>query len=119
MNVASLELSKQLWELSGWEDSFFYYNAENDVEDAAMARLMHPTRNCPAYDLGYLLRNLPHRIEFKDFELHKVYDDDWTAAYTYQDEWVIHCDADTPEDAATKLCIKLFKQKILVKEGES
>ena len=110
MNVASLELSKTLLELSGWDDT-------DDSWAKAVGEI-------PAYDLGYLLRKLPaptiirHRVENKK--------------YNKRPEWGItfgsgggrkliigglpNAEADTPEDAACQLAIDLFKQGVLKKE---
>lgn len=119
MNVASLELSARLYELSGWESDRTWASNGSGLEFIVRSddgELGHDIyRVTYAYDLGYLLRKLPHRIEFKDLELHKVYDDDWTAGYTYQDEWIVKGEADNPEDATVNLAIELFKQGILTK----
>jgi hypothetical protein len=71
MNVASLEPCKELYELSGWNDTEFWY-AETLNEPPHNWTLgnnrltigMTGGRQLPAYDLGYLLRKLPtgHRM---------------------------------------------------------
>jgi hypothetical protein len=102
MNTASLELCKELYELSGW--------------NAPVVSMDGPT---PRYDLGYLLRKLPKHVEDQWLHIAPITDNKWAAHYMMmgvksagQDEW-----ADTPEDAACKLAIELFKQGILVKEA--
>lgn len=107
MNVASLPLCKELYELSGW-DGVTQYHSVADAPD-----------NIPAYDLGYLLRKLPNSLPFKfyggnstnpyTFQLrkNKAY---WLACYPSTE---LQEAADTPEDAAAKLAIDLFKQGIL------
>lgn len=127
MNVASLELCKELFELSGWKGTHYNWythvsaKVEPELQHRKMVRLADSNNwiEIPAYDLGYLLRKLPHRIKFKDFELHKVYEDDWWAGYTYQEEFVIKAFADTPEDATCKLAIELFKQGVLKEKDKA
>ena len=136
MNVCSLELAKELYKLSGWEDTEKSYNIENDVEDTSMAILMHP-EHTPAYDLGYLLRKLPPqiRLPYKNGRLRNrpnflslrpkrhygsghVYKPGWEAIYLkYRTNDYIIAVADTPEDAAAKLAIELFKPGILKNEA--
>jgi hypothetical protein len=125
MNVASLELCKELYELSGWikadDWGFRKYSAKGIAMNYG-SRL--GKYEIPAYDLGYLLRKLPKTVPNDDnggsyyFDLHFVpYKDsgDWTACYDNAVGVTYKYDAfaDTPEDAACKLAIELFKQEIL------
>lgn len=115
MNVASLELCKELYELSGWDDTARRHPSVHDKREDWP----------PAYTLGYLLRKLsqaeigvsiryvdsPHGVDLREW-LHKF------IAYA---PWMAQGDypfADIPEDAAAKLAIELFKQGVLKKEGE-
>ena len=135
MNVASQELCKELYEVSGWEDTYTTHilsgkDVDYDINrSATMGSLLYP-----AYDLGYLVRKLPLTIEFDNEKWEEVYgrslpsyffmardldtmDNKWRVQYQGEDqEDVIEdtmFDADTPEDATAKLCIELFKQGIL------
>lgn len=87
---AGEELARELYELSGWEG-----DAERRHEPKV-----------PYYSLGYLMRKLPD----DDYELFK------------NSSWLMRgmagptTFAGTPEDAAAKLAIELFKQGILKKE---
>lgn len=119
MHVASLELCKELYELSGrmWHEEIIYSWHKDDgdyvIEDFWSGSI------CPAYDLGYLLRKLPVITELKK----------WDDEYVAQCYWGNHdshssgipliknfkSKANTPEDAACKLAIELFKQGILTK----
>lgn len=102
MAVASLELCKELHTLSGWETPLdqFHYNEGEPL---------------PAYDLGYLLR----KLQRNHVELYGLTTGEWTArAYWHSTEQARAEYADTPEDAAAKLAIELFKQGILTK-GEA
>lgn len=122
MNVASLELCKELYELSGWDGTHIFYDAENDPVESKRALIMHPTKNCPAYELGYLLRKLPTDIEEAQFVNVGTADEKepWVAEYSPSlTVKTIYAFADTPEDAACKLAIKLFKNGILSQEKES
>jgi hypothetical protein len=117
MNIASLELSKQLYELSGWADtSHEYYHSEypNRMDVAGVRECDADVLSiCPAYDLGYLLRKLP------GVQLNRQSDEEANYGNT---AWACESGnyakiADTPEDAAAKLAIELFKQGILTKDA--
>lgn len=106
-NVASLELCKELYELSGWEDTeFIWYqdyskpvHIEVDVKSYDEA---------PAYDLGYLLRKLQPNAHNMIFHTGS-----YTATYDYGIGQAYVATANTPEDAACKLAIELWKQGVL------
>lgn len=106
MNVASLELCKELYELSGWSSQITHN------EPTPSSSLVDQVPICPAYDLGYLLRELPHRARvirhnppYTDVDCYLV---TWnTSSHNYQ------FSEDTPEDAACKLAIELWKQGVL------
>jgi len=112
MNVASLELSKELYELSGWDDTNLWHaddpEADTSIGFAAMAEPNEHEvyASIPAYDLGYLLRKL------EGLDVGIYYTNTWRS-------WVATAHdnqqgkADTPEDAACKLSIELFKQGVL------
>lgn len=102
MNVASLSLCKELYELSGWDSLEYHPNA------------VGTPITCPAYDLGYLLRKLPRGCYIAQTRK------GWTASSgnareIFGKQSPITLNADTPEDAACKLVIELFKQGILKK----
>jgi len=129
MNVASLELCKELYELSGWDDLDLSFQPERG--------------NCPRYDLGYLLRKLPNSTDIDAEEFEEAFDCSAPESFflawemdTLQHEWRVQFqiedsvlentmfEADTPEDALCLLIIELFKQGILTpssnkKEKES
>jgi hypothetical protein len=122
MDRASLELCKELYELSGWDgteakyvnaahnDPQEYTQLVGDIDGGGYYRVI------PAYDLGYLLRKLPSRIEHdypNDLEITKEDDEKYWAAYSHVDDDIISESGDTPEDAACKLAIELFKQGVL------
>lgn len=112
MNVASLELCKELHELSGWEDEDsleWHYGNNNELwhRDEEMTGFL-----CPAYDLGYLLRKLPFFTDIAIFPASRG--ESYAKAELEQHN--LYITADTPENAATKLTIELFKQNILTKE---
>lgn len=96
---ANPELSKQLYELSGWWD---------DDENGA-----HPGE--PYYCLGYLLRKLPHFIELE--QTSGGYEPTgWSCRHIQSDEatgLVGRTYAKTPEDATALLAIELIKQGVL------
>lgn len=122
MHKASLELSRELYELSGWEgnDRWYMTDPGGKVIGTATPRIFKHDRDyengyrtdTPAYDLGYLLRMLP------PFTAVQKSDVDFNANFAHNDGKLEVFRADTPEDAACRLAIELFKQGILTKEGK-
>lgn len=107
MNVASLELCKELYELSGWNTHISHGVPDRDIH--------------PVYDLGFLLRKFPKKLK------HPATGEEYTLGLTWhldEEKWIAdyqrsllpHAEADTPENAAAKLAISLFKANILTKE---
>lgn len=122
MNTASLNLCKKLYELSGWnEPSEGWYKDNNEEWIGVRALYDHKpggdinvdTRSnfiSPAYDLGYLLRKLPLGTELtKGTKGYFI-----APPYQYRKRSMAEY-FDTPEDAACKLAIELFKQGVLKK----
>lgn len=118
MNTASLKLCKELFEVSGWhEDLEWHINRKPPAAEFS--------RIAPAYDAGFLLRKLPLNIDDGFFELNHYGTDNgyWIAQYCTHDlntnvfTYDFSNHGDTPEDAACKLVIELFKQGILKREA--
>ena len=117
MNVASLELCQELYELSGWKTDDWYDLDENGEPMPHLATEEdiyggEPGQYLPAYDLGYLLRKLPPTTAIMHANK-RGYE-----AYIVSLELKLHGQrhfADSPEDAAAKLCIELFKQGVLTR----
>lgn len=112
MNIASLELCKELLKLSGWSDTTFVFRFDGN---SFTPSIRHPEIDSPtlvpAYDLGYLLRKLPTRTSIS-----KLYRIQFEKTVIYQADSLEISGvetADTPEDAACKLAIELFKQGVL------
>lgn len=102
MDVASLELCRELYELSGWSDTDFIWETDGEVDFFTHEDTAHHTFLVSAYDLGYLLRKLQpvlHMIERTDF-----------AVMLHNIPWRLD-----PENAAARLAIELFKQGVLVR----
>lgn len=130
MNVAQLSLCKELYAISEWDTTTWQF-AKKSEDSKIELRLREHGRGWPkgyytawpAYDLGYLLRKLPTKIG--DHHLHlkahvnEEYKAKKTGRVTGGKIWwscLIEntiAEADTPEDAACKLAIELFKQGIL------
>lgn len=117
MNVASLELCKELYELSGWvpegPNEGYYPRGSNLVYGH---KLLINDGDIPAYNLGYLLRKLPYP------EIRLGITGRWQAHYGYKTDrftltfpGAVAGFGNTPEDAVAKLAIELFKAKILVR----
>lgn len=133
MNVASLELCKELCELSGWRDEldmwFEFGTHLGEPKKWGIGR----TGEFPAYDLGYLLRKLPPTLQNPNHITNKGFDstcvllvsvdvdehDRWITCYdsVYGGRIMAMGTGDTPEDATCKLIIELFKRKILGMEA--
>jgi hypothetical protein len=121
MDVASLELCKELYELSGWGKTEHVYAIPKEESVEGMTPWLrvgvgdsYAWREHPAYDLGYLLRKLPPGAQIAKVS------GQWNANGPYS-AWVDendYYDADTPEDATCTLAIELFKQDVL-KRGEA
>lgn len=116
-NVASLELCRELYELSGWGDTEHHWWPDWWTSGGKATANIKPidldpkieADLIPAYDLGYLVRKLPEQ----------------TSVYRYENVWVANrenerrtgypaiIEADTPENAVASLAILLFQQGIL------
>jgi len=135
MSTASLENSKRLYELSGWDDmpgetSYDWHNMVNDEwellektffsSDAAKGRHL-AEKLYPAYDAGYLLRKLEPLELQSCINYCQHYDGsrNYCASYdpfNVEDQETgkaIFAYADTPEDALCLLAIKLFEEGVL------
>lgn len=119
MNVASLELCKELYELSGWEDGarlpwycWIEAHQEYDIDNGRP--------EFPAYELGYLLRKIKNQLtknQWLDIRVNEKSTDGYVGAYgTWEQGHLEHLEAAIPEDAAARLAIELFKQGILERE---
>jgi hypothetical protein len=147
MHVASLELCKDLYELSGWAKTAFpghqdtdkQYMVFKDGSNQDFPYLLdgrddlsykdYDADYTPAYDLGYLLRKLPANCYIRncmnsgDFNPDQLPPANRFEAYldeidtTEKEFFRQYRAADNPEDAACSLCIELFKQGILRNGG--
>ena len=133
MNVASLELCKELYELSPGDatylkwaydptyvtypigDGEWFQSGIRPHTERWTDKEYYFLRYCPAYDLGYLLRKLPEEVEFTN----KCDDEGAYRAtfYNHSAQTKGQVEAPSPEDALCQLAIELFKQGILKKES--
>lgn len=134
MNVAGKELCQELYELSEWGKTQFPYHIGDGLQkyfqyadksntpyiadgtDYSIKDYEKEGTHIPAYDLGYLLR----KLDYKWVKLEHSFEVDeptnrWTCSFLSDDIYGFVEDADTPEDAACKLAIELFKQGVLSK----
>jgi hypothetical protein len=120
-NVASLELSKKLYELSGWGDTHRCYRlmTSGDTKEwRCIDILPNVAGDIPAFDLGYLLRKLL-AVSSPEFILQSDGRTLIIADYQAGEDWPqLSFIVDTPEDAAAKLAIELFKQGVLTRGGD-
>lgn len=124
MNVASLELCKELYELSQWRydsgTNGFWYS--DGMQGLVLATWVE--NSTPAYDLGYLLRKLPPYLEpiysqtgSKAAGL-KMYKSRVGYRFGYQHYPDLNVRESLPENAICKLAIELFKNGILTREDK-
>jgi hypothetical protein len=138
MNIASLELCKELYELSGWKGEDCYqeiqkYNPYTGklIKNASginserpyivnyavsLAHINDQNRGeeliTPRYDLGYLLRKLPPTSKIVKVSI--INGETYGAIHVYKvNEPNLTINADTPEDCAAKLAIELIHQRII------
>ena len=137
MNVASLELSNELYELSKWRNTEYWWRLhkpnglsklytfhEMDADrfrfrnSPEAHRFSEENDFFPAYDLGCLLRKLPDNGLARRLTIARDSNGTWVACFhdTNSCDDFDRSHGDTPEDAVTKLAIELFKQGILTKE---
>ncbi len=126
MNVASLELCKELYEVSGRQTENNYHDnfGTPDVLSASVNQdsTYYKAGICPAYDAGFLLRKLPMQNGHHWLQLTTT--TRWWAGYEDNANDLVFMvngkkmlfESDTPEDALCKLAIELFKQGVLGKE---
>lgn len=116
MEVASVELCRELEKVSGWVDT--YQSWQGPAGNEMPLPRTHMTDNhVSAYSLGYLLRKLPSWCRV----YHDATDGTWFAVKfdNVNTQYQSTRTADTPENAAVKLCLELFKQGILTKNGDN
>lgn len=133
METASRELSEQLYQLSGWEADEWWHEHMIVGLDPIVTIKGDPETGepiCPAYDLSFLLRKLP-RMHYEGrtpYFLTLMNGDqqatNWICDYMgLMQQWLHQYDkaklveADTPENAACKLCISLFRRCLLTKDS--
>lgn len=112
MNVADIELCKELFKLSKWESELTWAATKQDntvLVSSHEKELGHDLyRVAYAYDLGYLLRKLPLGVEVAKTVMGYRAD-----APPAQRKRCIANTYDSPEDATCRLAIELHKSGIL------
>jgi hypothetical protein len=128
VDVASLELCRELYDLSDWEETGLAYVSLTTGEQHVIATdYQTPGENWDfdwAYDLSYLLRKLPYKVRDQyqawvfGFKLMPTASTGWKIWYgeVGTATEMYFKSGDTPEDAAAKLCIELFRQNILKRD---
>lgn len=133
MNVASKDLSEELFKVSGWEDvekkyyqhkdsrvSIFTQQEWEDFADEANG-IDGDGDFIPAYDAGFMLRKLEvtadwtHGRFILEHYCNNIGEYLWTAKYNTIG--LAEPRARNPEDALAELAIELFKQGVLTQEG--
>lgn len=111
MNVADSSLCEELFTLSSWHDTDNWYY--DGAVDAYRGWVDYGTKCSPAYDLGFLIRKLPHVF------LAKTKKSGYRARYI-KGRWgkngiekQITEAAETPENALCTLAIHLIKEGLI------
>lgn len=103
-DVVSLDLSRELYELSGWDGTGQWYVSYSGEGWELKPYLdQEALDEAPAYSLGYLIRRL------QPITLERSIEGVWMAYQRFDEREA----ADTPEDCVAKLCIKLIKQGVI------
>lgn len=129
MNVASLKLSEELYDLSGWKDTpkiwFLLAGPGKWItrDSNTGGKAPSPSIHVPAYDLSYLILRLPgHYLQKFGNDSYKAH---WHDLASTEEQRVLGMDhlsgySDTsPENASCRLAIELFKAGVLTKEAAS
>ena len=131
MNVASRELCEELFELSGWRHTEFFWQLDYYEDGSSLWNLYNDReirtgKSVPAYDLSYMLVNMPRGVQLTHRGTQNGPAKDWLCrknfgSYTAPDKGgrafinLFYKEDDKPEQATAKLAIELFKQGILTK----
>jgi len=110
--VAELGVCRELFELSGWDDTpWSYYWSELDDTVLNLSEPLKVTggvgiydKQYPAYDLGYLIRHLP--LNMTIYRAGTFCEAAWHRANGFDEQ---RAQGETPEDAAVRLAIQMFK----------
>lgn len=116
MNVANLNLCKQLRELSGWKDTYLVWRwymdwFKNELTEPELVRRtasgVSSLYREPAYDLGYLRQAIVAALNEVDFGPGEY------------EIWIARLASAlvAGEDATAKLAIRLYKERMLTKRG--
>lgn len=129
---ASLELSKQLFEVSGWFDVDNYSIIPITGDGKRKKRVniradelceSHNHKPIPLYDLGFLIRKLPPVVTLKSRAGKRWSAQCFRGKITDDGNRIEKVDmdfiADTPEDALCRLALALFEAGILTREGQA
>ena len=126
MNVASLELCKELYQASGWEGTDWRWyktpkliykggSPEHDYSYWKIKPVSYRGRASDyvnAYDAGYLLR----KLQQQSVKLNSNGNGEgvwYTLAQQQGSQWVDCSAGYTPEDALVSLCLQLLKRGFL------
>lgn len=127
MNVASLDLCKELHTLSGWDGTVWSWYCDEERDDTPAMNLSEPLRvvggvgyfdhQYPAYDLGYLMRKLPgHYVQKLGSESYVAKWWDYAPTQEQRELGLNHLSGhskSSPEDAVCRLAIALFEHGVL------
>lgn len=114
-DTASLELSRTLYELSGWYSNPYWYRHPGGMTSLAPAPDRYGEqfkKVCPAYSFDYLMSKLPRREPEWGTGIHLkwiVRINEWSAGYVKG----IYTQDEDPTNAVCKLAIELWKQGVL------
>ncbi len=119
-SIAKFELCRELYELSGWVWTDFYYKILEDkpqVVDIVLGRSKDGL-HIPAYDAGYLIQWLPQKVDGARLVIAGMpMSDYWGCAYLYGLNISFDASqiADTLDNALCGLAIVLWRQGVLIR----
>ena len=118
MTVATIDLCQTLFMNSGWIGTnlnhFRFHDGKVSVEARPISAYIS-ARGIPAYDLGFLLRRLPPSTAIRKRSTMSA-GKEYSASAAVR-SGIAALDR-TPEDAAAKLAIELFKRAVLRKQSD-
>ena len=110
-------LCKQVYEKTGWVNTYFYIHIESkEIESYVFGDLKKPLSDMyiPLYTSDYLLEKLPRRINKMPINIHEI-DGKWLSRYGYNVddlygfEVISYASSDTPLKSLLKLTLSLYE----------
>jgi hypothetical protein len=127
MNVASVEVCKELHALAGWESTSFFWQDDYYPDGSHLWNLyddieLRRSSVVPAYDLGFLMRMLPgHYVQKLGNGSYIAKWTDYAPTQEQRDLGTNHLSGhskSSPENALCRLAIELFQHGVLISQED-